>query len=342
MTRESYEAFVGSRNGIYYLAKFDAFEKRGDGFVATWNWPAFLFNSVWALYRKQYGWFFAFWGIATVASFAQKLGLPWLGVVVILTSMVLFGLYANALYYKRTKRILAEATAVIENPLKRIEYLRAKGGVHAWAPWAFTAIPVVGVLAAILLPLFQDQTVAKRSASQEHVTGGAPQKAAEALPKAMPSREPSQAAIDWLREAVALEEKDKTDYQGQLRIAKAFVSREPMNDFAWSVLGNAHQRLDQTERALEAYAHAIKLDPSSVNAWAGRGRMYSANRQFDRAEEAFKRVLALKPDDMDSLEKMGILYHIKGDKSGVVNVYQKLRTLDQSRAAKFFELYVVP
>lgn len=169
MTRESYEAFVGSRNGIYYLAKFDAFEKRGGEFVATWNWPAFLFNSVWALYRKQYGWFFAFWGIATVASFAEKLGLPWLGVVVILTSMVLFGLYANALYYKRAKRILAEATAVIENPSKRIEYLRAKGGVHAWTPWVFTAIPAVGVLAAILLPLFQYQIVAKRSASLKHV-----------------------------------------------------------------------------------------------------------------------------------------------------------------------------
>jgi len=134
MTRELYEAFIGSRNGIYYLAKFDAFEKRGDGFVATWNWPAFLFNSVWALYRKQYGWFFAFWGIATVASFAEKLGLPWLGVVVILTSMVFFGLYANALYYKRAKRILAEATAVIENPSKRIEVLASEG----WRSWMGT------------------------------------------------------------------------------------------------------------------------------------------------------------------------------------------------------------
>lgn len=189
MARELYEAFVGSRNGNYYLAKFDDIEKRGGGFVATWNWPAFLFNSVWVIYRKQYGWFFAFWGIGTIASFAEKIGLLWLGVVVILASMVLFGLYANALYYKRAKRFRAEATAVIENPSKRIEYLHAKGGVHAWVPWVFTAILVVGVLTAVLLPLFQDQTVAKRSAFREHVTGGAPQKATKSTALAPKERE---------------------------------------------------------------------------------------------------------------------------------------------------------
>ena len=335
--RESYEAFVGQKNEIYYLAKFEAIDKRGGEASATWNWPAFLFNGVWALYRKLYGWFFGFWCIALVAAMVEKAGSPGLSALILLVSIVLFGLYANALYYGRAKRAVAEVDAAVDEPSKRLDHLRAMGGVHVWVPWVFTAIPAVGILAAVLLPLYQDQTVAKRSA-REHVTGGAAQKEARALP----SPEPSQAAIEWLREAVALKEKDKTDDQGQLRIAKTFVSREPTNDFAWSALGRAHASLGQTERALEAYAHAVKLDPSAVSAWAGRGALYSAKGQFDLAEEAFKRVLALKPDDIDSLEKVGILYHIKGKKSEVVDVYQKLRTLDQTRAAKFFESYVVP
>lgn len=339
MTRESYEAFVGPKNGIYYLAKFDAIERRGGGARATWNWPAFLFNAVWALYRKMYGWFFVFWGVAFVSSIIEKAGSPGISALIIVASMVLFGLYANAIYYRRAKRTIAEVSTAVDEPSKRITYLRAKGGVHVWAPWVFISIPAVGILAAVLLPLFQDRPIAKFSQPREDVTGGAPEKETKA---STPRREPSQAAIDWLREAAALEAKDNTDYQGQLRIAKTFVSREPTNDFAWTVLGHAHGHLDQTEKALEAYAHAIKLDSSAVGAWAGRGRLYSGMKQFDRAEEAFKRVLAISPDDVDNLEKLGILFHIKGDKLGTVNVYQKLRTQDQSRAAKFFESYVVP
>ena len=174
MTHESYEAFVGPRNGIYYLGKFDSIERRGGGARATWNWPAFLFNAVWALYRKLYSWFFAFWGIVFVASIVEKTGSPGISALIILASMALFGLYANALYYGRAKRAVAEASAAVDEPLKRIEYLRAKGGVHLWVPWVFGSIPAVGVLAAVLLPLYQDRTVAKRALSWDDLTVSAP------------------------------------------------------------------------------------------------------------------------------------------------------------------------
>jgi hypothetical protein len=58
-----YEAILGEKSRIYYLKKFERFDQQGLGLKASWNWPAFFFGGSWALYRKMYGWFFAFWGI---------------------------------------------------------------------------------------------------------------------------------------------------------------------------------------------------------------------------------------------------------------------------------------
>ncbi len=50
-----YEAAIGEKNQNYYLEKFEAFDEKGPGFVASMNWAAFLTGGVGALYRKMYG-----------------------------------------------------------------------------------------------------------------------------------------------------------------------------------------------------------------------------------------------------------------------------------------------
>jgi hypothetical protein len=38
----------------HYRRKFSAFDARGGSFVASWNWPAFLFGVFWYLYRGMW------------------------------------------------------------------------------------------------------------------------------------------------------------------------------------------------------------------------------------------------------------------------------------------------
>lgn len=45
---------IGPRSG-YYRRQFEKFERAGDRWVATWNWPAFFFSSAWFAYRRMGG-----------------------------------------------------------------------------------------------------------------------------------------------------------------------------------------------------------------------------------------------------------------------------------------------
>ena len=59
-----YESAIDEKRRSYYREKFLAFDRRGPGLKASWNWAAFFFGGIWALYRKMYGWFYVWW-IAT-------------------------------------------------------------------------------------------------------------------------------------------------------------------------------------------------------------------------------------------------------------------------------------
>jgi tetratricopeptide (TPR) repeat protein len=208
------------------------------------------------------------------------------------------------------------------------------------------ALICVGIVIAIAIPAFSDRTVETPNiASDNNSSEGEPLQYQEQQAQSQDStaaREPSQAEIDWLQEAVALEESDPTDFQGQLEIAKNLVSREPASILGWSVLGSAYENLEQFDEAREAFSYAIELDSSATSAWAGLGRLYIQAGQYAQAEEAFERVVSINPNDIDRLEKLGILYRIRGDRSAVVDIYQKMLAIDEARADMFFESNVLP
>jgi hypothetical protein len=149
-----YEAILGEKNRIYYLTKFESFDQQGPGLKASWNWPALLAGGVWALYRKMYGWFFAFWGVAFLSSILEKAGSPGLSAISFLAPWIAFAIYANSLYHDSIKKKIAVAQLTIKEESKLLDYLRYKGGVHTWVIWVFGGLPVIGILAAILIPMF--------------------------------------------------------------------------------------------------------------------------------------------------------------------------------------------
>lgn len=163
-----YEDAVGGKNRDYYLDKFEDFDQKGEGWHASWNWAAFVGGGVWALYRKMYGWFFAWWFVATVMVVFAKvpngqihqilaliLGVFWLA----------FSVYANAIYHRKIKARIAAARRSDSDPSTANRRLAASGGVHAWVLIVAVAVPVVGIVAAVMLPAHQDYT--ERQAAME-------------------------------------------------------------------------------------------------------------------------------------------------------------------------------
>jgi hypothetical protein len=156
---EYYEAALGEKNSDYYIGKFHAFDEMGSGFHASWNWAAFFFTGFWSLYRKMYGWFFAWCFFGTVGTTLMKVPNPQIqqGVgIAYIASFLGFTVFANALYHRRIKARIAAAKDANLDAARVNMRLSSGAGVHTWVAYIFGGLPVVGIVAAIALPAYQD------------------------------------------------------------------------------------------------------------------------------------------------------------------------------------------
>jgi hypothetical protein len=135
--------FVGEKSG-FYLGKFRKFRVgRVEAFAPTWNWSAFLFGMWWFLYRKMYLWAllaFVLWCIPIVG----------------LAARIATGLAGNYVYWRHLSGQVARARAV--TPEAELPgTLSAMGGVHGWVIWvgiALTILALIGIAAAVSIPMF--------------------------------------------------------------------------------------------------------------------------------------------------------------------------------------------
>lgn len=151
-----YEAAIGERNQAYYLDKFEQFDEKGDGFHISWNWAAFFFSGFWALSRKMYRWFFAMWAFAVIVNMVEKLNVPPAVGLLFLAPGLCFAIFGNSLYHRKVKAQIASAQKSDADELKVIRRLNSSGGVHTWVLYVVGVIPVIGIVAAIAIPAFQN------------------------------------------------------------------------------------------------------------------------------------------------------------------------------------------
>lgn len=171
---EFYKAIVGPKHQDYYLRHFAGFDARGK-ITASWHWPAFFVTLYWFLYRKMWLNALIYFCLpyvfvillATAAVLAGKSGETVIGVGYVLYIIGLFvvpGLYANALYYKHCKKKITEVKASPNERQRQLGELSGKGGTSAAAFIVIIPIliAVIGILAAIAVPAYQDYTTRAR------------------------------------------------------------------------------------------------------------------------------------------------------------------------------------
>jgi hypothetical protein len=152
MTKEYFETVVGSRNTQYYIAIFEAFQSAGGKIRLTWNWPAFLFNFAWALYRKMYLSTLILLGIGFFGSIFEESGSPVISLLISVSTLISFGMFANFLYFRKAITLVTGAEIAFSEQSARMEYLGRKGGVHAWVPRVFGSMVLAGIIVAIAVP----------------------------------------------------------------------------------------------------------------------------------------------------------------------------------------------
>jgi Tfp pilus assembly protein PilE len=179
---EYYKAVIGPKNQEYYLRQFSRFDN--DGKVsATWHWPAFLVTFYWMLYRKM-------WINAVIYFFLPYFLLILLGIVgavsgnasgmlvgagyllYVAAIFILMPMYANALYYKQCKKDISAVRASSHDTQRQLGELSGKGGtsnVLIIIVLIFTFVAVIGILAAVAIPAYQDYTTKARMVQAESI-----------------------------------------------------------------------------------------------------------------------------------------------------------------------------
>lgn len=169
---EYYRAIIGPGKQDYYLERFRQFDLQRD-ISATWHWPSLFVFFYWLLYRKMWlnavlyfiaspviGFVLGLLaalapGLAAIANFAAAIGF-----------LILPPMYANALYYRHCQNLIREVKSSSQNSHYQLSELRRRGetsGVVLIIVLIFVFIALIGIMAAIALPAYQDYTQRART-----------------------------------------------------------------------------------------------------------------------------------------------------------------------------------
>jgi len=163
--RELYAAAVGPKNRDHYLARFALFDHERKTSTG-WHWPAFFATFYWLVYRKMWGkaalyFFLPLMLLVPIALLGPKVP----GVLAIGYLLYVIGIFivppllADAAYYRHCESVIEKARAVNRSQEGQLILVARKGGTSSVGPVLACVLVIamlVGVLAAVALPAYQD------------------------------------------------------------------------------------------------------------------------------------------------------------------------------------------
>lgn len=119
------------------------------------------------------------------------------------------------------------------------------------------------------------------------------------------------------------------DYRLAIRDDHAVVHFWPEDADYWSDLAAAYEENKNYERALEALAHAIKINLDSSYAYHRRAEVYGSLKKYDLAIADLNQAIALDPNNPDLYESRTLIrVQLNNDVAGALADYDKALKLD--------------
>jgi len=96
----------------------------------------------------------------------------------------------------------------------------------------------------------------------------------------------------------------------QQRIAaeERLAAQNPQDVQAWIALGNDYFDTNQAQRAVDAYAKALALQPNNADVLTDQGVMFRKLQAFDKAIANFQRAHQVDPRHVQSVYNLGVVY----------------------------------
>lgn len=111
--------------------------------------------------------------------------------------------------------------------------------------------------------------------------------------------------------AVPMGSGSPADYTMRITEAEKIVAQDPKNYLVWVQLGNDYFDTEQPQKAVNAYAKALEIDPNhqnSANVLTDQGVMYRKMGLFDKAIANFEKASQIDPRHAQSLFNLGVVY----------------------------------
>jgi len=124
----------------------------------------------------------------------------------------------------------------------------------------------------------------------------------------------------------------ETEPQEALPLLRKWITLDPTNVDAHSLLGSVHQKLEEYPKATEAYEKAAALDPKSADVYSQLGLAYAKLEEYPKATEAYEKAAALDPESADVYSQLGLAYAKLEDYPKAIEAYEKAAALDPKSA----------
>ncbi len=136
----------------------------------------------------------------------------------------------------------------------------------------------------------------------------------------------TQSVTKWLNKAMELEA-DK-DWPALLEHGRRWAKAQPGSGAAWFVLGLAYDKAGQTDKAIEAFQHALSINPKNADAWRNLGITYIDVSHPVEAIEAIQHGLRIQPEDANAWAGLGLAYDKAGQFTKSIEAYQQVMRIN--------------
>ena len=149
-----------------------------------------------------------------------------------------------------------------------------------------------------------------------------------------------QNVVEGIRKAVEDKSEDSQNVvesireEDQSRFMSESARNKPLVEWVFQ-LGNFLLMLREIDRAIEAYSHAIDLNPDFADAYNNRGIAYADTGDFAAAVADYNTAIDLDPEEALPYNNRGVAYRNTGDFDAAIADFNKAMDLDPEKALPY-------
>lgn len=100
----------------------------------------------------------------------------------------------------------------------------------------------------------------------------------------------------------------KKDKKAFTKCFEELVEIMPTNTATYIFLGDAYMKVDQPERAIDAYERALHIDPGNAHLRSKIGKSYVSTHHFAKAVQYYEDALKQDPESIELSHELAVLY----------------------------------